>query len=648
MIENSPFSLGRFEHERRVHLYYLPERVFNILERNRPVYLIGSRGTGKTTLLQSLNWKERLENVFLKRALNNDLFGGRYIGLYLQMPSFHLASLNEWLKDKDLSVSGPITGIYFDLVWLEMLAEALAGLLIEGTFRASPPQEHELVESVLEKHPELGEVENIERPCTLRKFHKVIQKIRRKLDRFAQFKGDPKDLHYFYTQWQIGEFGNSISSQFADFCDKYSDENERGWHFKICMDEAECLSMLQQRVLNTAVRNSRGAAVYVISYVRDVDDLSSTLVPNLTLQRADRDIIYLDNMTDREFKNLAEGVATVRIQSKLGTHDVSFNTTRVLGKLNINILLNKILSESESVLAKRLLDDANEFSMTPFGMKLCSQGAKEPEIKVITTKPPPIYQTYLVQKLNLKVPSAEEERWKRRSQESSQIRKRIVAAYLCLCRELGVSVRYAFDQMALGMSDKCIRDFLAQINEIYIESDVQLEDFVKGKGVSIEKQNKALRRTSNNKKESLPKSGVTAPDKIGRIFDGLAQVTAAIQSSGPDNIALRVSERGWFVVNLKSTKHHNFSEILLLVKEAAEAGFLKIKNIEGGRWIFQVHRSLAAAYGFSYRGAYYQSELYLPELEELITTEDKSQYKAVVSKVISRLSGEAAYQTTMF
>ena len=647
MTQSSPFSLNRFERE-RVHLYYLPEHVVQTLERNRQVYLIGSRGTGKTTLLQSLNWKERLDNTSLKHALNNNMFGGNYIGLYLQMPSFFLAHLNEWLKDRDIAISGPITGIYFDLIWVEVLVEALARLLIEGIFNASPSEEHDLVASVLEKNPELQDLENIENPCTLKQFYRIIHKIRRKLERLAQFREDPKDLHCFYTQWQVGEFGNSIASQFADFCDRYSDKGERGWHFKICMDEAECLSILQQRVLNTAVRLSKDAAVYVVSFVRHVDDISSTILPNLTLQRADRDIIYLDTMSDAEFKSLAEGVASVRVQSKLSFENINFKTTRVLGKLDINVLLNKILNESESPVAKRLLQDAKEFSDSPFGMKLGSKESNGSEGKSRLAKPLPIYQTYIVQKLKIKVPSPDDEKWKKRSQESSQIRKRNVAAYLCLCKELGVNVRYAFDQMVLGMSDKCIRDFLAQIHEIYIESALPLEDFVKGKGISVEMQNRALQRASIYKKQSLPKSGVTAPDKIGRIFDGLGQVTAAIQSSGPDNIALRVSERGQFVVDTRSLALHNSSELLVLVKEAAEAGFLKFLSTEGEKWVFQVHRSLAAAYGFSYRGPYYYCQLFPPELEELICTEDKLKYKSVVSKLISRISGESAYQTTMF
>jgi ABC-type lipoprotein export system ATPase subunit len=54
-----------------VHLYFLPNDVFSRLEQPKPTYLIGSRGTGKTTLLTALSWKEQLNNPYLSEKLDN-------------------------------------------------------------------------------------------------------------------------------------------------------------------------------------------------------------------------------------------------------------------------------------------------------------------------------------------------------------------------------------------------------------------------------------------------------------------------------------------------------------------------------------------------------------------------------------------------
>ena len=81
--KQNPFSQNRFEHENK-HLYYLPEEIYNKIEQPKPVYLIGTRGTGKTTLLKSMSWDERASNIFLQQALNNETFKKRYLGIYIK------------------------------------------------------------------------------------------------------------------------------------------------------------------------------------------------------------------------------------------------------------------------------------------------------------------------------------------------------------------------------------------------------------------------------------------------------------------------------------------------------------------------------------------------------------------------------------
>jgi hypothetical protein len=250
----------------------------------------------------------------------------------------------------------------------------------------------------------------------------------------------------------------------------------------------------------------------------------------------------------------------------------------------------------------------------------------------------PIYQTYIINELNLSIPEAHDSRWERRAQESRELRKKMVAAYLCICRELNTEVRYAFSDMVLQMSDKCIRDFLCQLDEIYKESALPLGDFVKT-CVPVSKQNVALKRASQNKKESILQSGVTEPLEIGRIIDGLARITAVIQSR-PKAKALKSSERGKFV--LRTTDHEltAHANTFGLIKEACEAGFLKMIESKGRKWQFRVHTSLAAFYCFSYRGAYYDTYLQLSDIESLQTTKDPEDFTKLVNKIGTRLSGE--------
>ena len=67
MINKSPFTLHRFEHQQEQLISYL--LLVSLLEQPKSLFIIGSRGTGKTTLLQALNWREQLFNEALQRKL---------------------------------------------------------------------------------------------------------------------------------------------------------------------------------------------------------------------------------------------------------------------------------------------------------------------------------------------------------------------------------------------------------------------------------------------------------------------------------------------------------------------------------------------------------------------------------------------------
>ena len=257
---------------------------------------------------------------------------------------------------------------------------------------------------------------------------------------------------------------------------------------------------------------------------------------------------------------------------------------------------------------------------------------------------PPIYQAYLIQKLDLELPSPDKPDWERRRQDSAELRKRIVAAYLSICHELGADVRYASAEMLLQMSDKCVRDFLSQVEEVFRQKDVSLAVFLV-RTVSRANQDIALKRASRNKKESLPKSGVRAPNETGRIVDALARITAIVQSHGRGNGHLRSSERGLFEVQCEAPTEQQTLDYLL---EAAEAGFLKFIVTEGSMRKFRVHTSLAAAYGFSYRGAYYTTRLTLSEISRIAKTDDPNMLTPLATEIGNRLAGQEGEDLPLF
>ena len=144
----SPFSDTRFEHEFR-HLYYLEEDLYEKLQRTKPCFLIGSRGTGKTTLLKSLSWRERLSNEGLKSQFKGRAFYD-FIGIYIKLPDVQLDAISIWLKDVPEIPKRAIYSRYLELIQIQEVFEAVAELESLGELEFSADAEQKTVRDLLD------------------------------------------------------------------------------------------------------------------------------------------------------------------------------------------------------------------------------------------------------------------------------------------------------------------------------------------------------------------------------------------------------------------------------------------------------------------------------------------------------------------
>ena len=191
--------------------------------------------------------------------------------------------------------------------------------------------------------------------------------------------------------------------------------------------------------------------------------------------------------------------------------------------------------------------------------------------------------------------------------------------------------------MLLQTSDKCIRDFLLQVDAIYTQRGPDLGAFLRG-SIPVKDQNAGLVEASRRKFDNLKSRVVIAPDQVRQVVHGLAKLTEALQSRGADLQHLSVPERGVFVLSFESESAEN-PTMADLIKDAAQAGFLRILREQGHRSIkFRVHSSLAPAYGFSYRGAYYGVTLTEDDLKALIATAEESELNNWVAALEKRFS----------
>jgi hypothetical protein len=621
----SPFTIQRFEHN-QAHLYFLPA-IMQELAKPKPIYMVGSRGTGKTTLLNALNWRERLENPRLSGLLPHAALWSEFVGVYLKLPKLQLRSIELWLEGigADRDVHGKVVGTYIDLVWLQELADALSTLVAESHVKFSPGQEAEVV-SEIENRYEDTLLSTGPNSVTIRSLSRKLRGARRRIEWLAAKRTASLEMLADLPVEQVGGLGRTVAAQFQNLFPRGA--SGRRPYFKVCMDEGECLSTFQQVVINTAVRLAEDPVFPVVSYVGRPRDISSTL-ETITLQKADCDLILLDEMGDAGFRELAAGVASIRVQEALSDSKVSFDPIRTLGKLDINRILFDRLTSSSKTEAKHYLAAASSLRSLPFFNKT---GDEDED----TGSAPPVYQAYLIEKLKLRIPDPGEESAQIRKNRS-EIERRMVAAFLTLLTELNLAPRYASGKMVLQLSDMCIRDFLAQIEEVLLSSKLDVRDFLQ-REIGFDVQYDALSTASQKKRQSIPDSAISSPARAGRLVESLAIITERVQCRG--SRALDVPERGQFLVEIPPAASANDQAVLEVVREASEAGFLRMLEADHKKLLFRVHTSLAPAFGFSYRGAYHPCRLELGELWTISETADDDDRARYVGKIADRLVGE--------
>ncbi len=541
------------------------------------------------------------------------------MGIYLKISALSMQSFDEWLQEIPNQTRAEILALYLDLAWLEIACRAIVELVDTEIFVGEPESEHSVTASIVARFPELRDAVPRGRHITLLGLATRLRNLRVRLDRSSRCQKPLSGLIEDYPSGQIGHLGRVVGRMLAEYCDSATEDSRR-WSFRVCYDESEALSPFGIKTMNTIVRLAEFPVFPVLSFVRLPPDPTSTFLgKGMDLQNADRFVVLIDELKGSEFRELAIGVSSVRLRAHEPEYSGDFNIGETLGHLDLNLLLMDALKKAESESAKEWLKKSQGLANSP----LFTTSSEEGEA-------PPIYQTFLAERLNLQLPRPDSPAWRRRAQKSREIRKRMVAAYLVLFKELRQRPRYAFAEMFLQMSDNCIRDFLLFMDFLFRTSSNQI---LKGKRVHWRQQAKALRMASDQKRNSLEASGVGAPSEAKRLVEGLATLTALVQGDVTGAEALRSSERGRFVFDPREYRSASDLETIALIEETADTGYLRILDSSVSEFRFRVHTSLAASFDFSYRGAYYDMSIDIRDLTQIRLAEDPATYRRTIDRL---------------
>lgn len=626
----NPFRPARVEFERPGFLW-VSQLAKRVMTSGQPVYIGGARGSGKTSILRTLSSREQLISPLIRPQLPDEAFDN--FSILLRVPTHLEAVAQKILPQTGDATDNDIRYREFSLLLeLHALQVALADLMalldsgnasidammftrgskvfardtdladrihaqgetVDGIYLAVSEQLHEVQTYIVRRQPDASTTEKTHKPgAAIASFARNILPAVRLLHNGT----------------------HTIPSR-----------------LRVCVDECEFLARDQQKFLNTIVRASEFPVTWVIAFVPQKFDRSNTIFEGSVLSGSDRQYIVLDDVSDSEFEQLCQAVASMRLFYAISedfrtSRNLSFTTSyfdlqRRLGRftladLSLRAIDRGVKRERPDFIqsAERLGEELARLSSPP-------SISNEFDFDKGET---PVHLAYAMQRLGWTLPTELD----RRTIDSfkASLRKKSRAGFLGVCREFRVQkTPLAGHRIIMGLSDKCIRDFLnimATLFETHFSSgwdDDELSSFVTNKGsIAYVTQRESIHRASKQKYDDLPQHFRSNIDQGQRLIDALGSLTYELQTSLEDRSTFTLPERGIYRIDLSeldriSQGPQSVQRFEQLIRIGRVEGYLRDVNADGGyasaefesprRIIYvRLHRLLAPHFGLSYRGA---------------------------------------------
>lgn len=653
----NPFGPNRIEYESRPVLWF-SEKAADISKAAKPIFVAGTRGSGKTSILRSMSTLHILDDPNLTEQIGslhwygvffqlNETFSPLIDNAVLSLVPEPIRLDPEAIKNRQFVIFSH----YLELKIVERLLETLGSLRREGHLAYSATDDRDIALRVNRDVLHFLKFEGKPDFFGLDELKLLVSRYIERCFNAFFLGGSGTDSPFFATD--PGSVLSRIVTAVSPLITGHAFSVAQPIKFKIMIDDCEVLTPLQQQFLNTIVRKTRGEVKWVLAYIGGLYDTIRTVIPAQSLSNADRDVENLDSATDKEFAYLCQNVASLRLfyalpdrmRESLKVNDplTAFSLKRRLGILSLNQIIERVIESASPESSEgrqrliRVAEEAREFF--EFNMTRSQLGQLAPLFKA---------RPYVEGLALSQIPKEERER--RGRPIDVKAFQRIIArkqswAFLEACRILRLhEYPYVGHQIIIQLSDLCIRDFLDIMGEIYARtvggnaSHNRILDFINSEAeIPIEQQRQAVISASEKKLQGLESLAQPFEEESVRMVRALGRLTAKLQTELDENELIGTTERGLFRINLSELRSIATkmelpdSKIDEVLKRAEKDGFIRevsdrgklespYQNQNATEVTVRLHRRFAPHFRFSYRGPYVANVLPAGRVVELLLT----------------------------
>jgi hypothetical protein len=649
------------------------------LEEPKNGLVIGTRGSGKTSALLCLDWKERATNISLLKELNGEPI--QFISVYSKLHDHISTSINviPWEDIVSTPLQDTISFDFFstliELLVTEQLVHSIVEMRGDGIINYDFAGEKAASDAIYE----IARKRRFKIPETA--FYDLIACSNWLSDYFT-------DLHHLGSRHRLqnalellptsqpGRFLNQTAKVLHRLLTDPTSNNQlpAQFHFKICFDEAETLSPRQQIYLNTILRNSEAPLFWIIATVDRGFETTETLNRGQSITSADRKVIYLDgNEAEDTFRGFAQRIVSLRIRNALGCFkttarteydDVEVDFRRLLDSFNVNTAIGRLIGPRKSKYAERLRFWADEFDQIVYGSQARTKRRG-------TEHHGSYYQAFLLKKLFFSRPLSEilPKDKSELSNRLSSLRGKQYGALLCIVKEGHFGyVPYFGAECLLNLADGNIRELLeisaalfdAAVVEYGGDAVAIFAGLNKSGQISWSDQRKAFEQASQDKLNGIANRHAEIGGSVTRLVYGLGQLTYLLQTDAGQLRALKSSaERGVFEIHLEEVVHprdrldvtrdaviQRTREVLdrciedSLLKEATHGPRKAPAGESRNHYTIRMHQRFAPYFKTSIRGAYVAQKISANLIASLCTDTFGADTEEWAKRAFDALGGE--------